>query len=147
MHDLRLDVERRQIGQHVVEHRASPAAAGLSTTCSKFLRSALKWPAITRPTLNAAARTGLVNVEKHSAIAVTTASSTRDEEDGDAEGRVDAGASHAAPDFGRLRGAVDGEDHDQRHRHHATFTLSVDNRPRNLPSTNSARLIGLASSA
>src|SRR6187549_3654960 len=57
--------------------RANCAANGDWTTCSKFRRSALKWPAIHSAKVNAADRIGVENVEKNKAIAVTTESSTR----------------------------------------------------------------------
>src|SRR5262245_45162921 len=56
--------------------RASCAANGDWTTCSKFRRSALKWPATHSAKVKAAERIGGENVEKNNAMAVTTDSST-----------------------------------------------------------------------
>src|SRR3984893_5602090 len=55
---------------------ARAAAAGESTTWLKLRRSALNRPATNRPNANAADSSGVEKVEKNSAIAVTTESST-----------------------------------------------------------------------
>ena len=76
MDDLRLDVEGRKIRQHVVQARVQPTRpCGSRTTAPKLRRSSLKWPITQSPTVSTAERNGLENVEKNSAIAVTSISS------------------------------------------------------------------------
>ena len=101
VHDLRLDVERREVRQHLVERRArARAAAGESTTWSKFRRSALKWPATKNPNVSAAESIGVEKVEKNSAIAVTSISSTKMSAIALSSAGSSAGASHAAATSG-----------------------------------------------